>query len=121
MSAITTKNWGQAFGLALLILASGCSEEPLPKRQISRQDCLREIKLNKLEDSIKRCDAVVATFPSDPIPLNERFLLHSLAGNNEAACRDIAKAKVLANKLPVDQVDALLRNNLKVRSESCQD
>ena len=121
MSAITTEVWSRAFGLALLIFATGCSEEPLHKRQISRQDCLREIKLDKLVESIKRCDAVVATFPSDPIPLNERFLLHSLAGDNEAACRDIAKARILANKLPVDQVDALLRNNLKVRSESCQD
>ncbi|MEB3322935.1 MAG: hypothetical protein VKI81_08940 [Synechococcaceae cyanobacterium] len=110
--------------LAVLLLPAallGCAEEPLPERRITREDCLREVKLDRLKEAIERCDKVVAAFPADPAPLNDRFLLHTLAGNEAAACRDVARAVTLARKLPAKDLDPLLRNDLKLREASCRD
>ena len=63
---------------------------------------------------------MVEAFPDDPQPLNERFLLHSLAGDNTAACRDIARAASLTKKLPADRIDPILRKDLELRQRSCR-
>jgi hypothetical protein len=103
----------------LLTLLSSCVEEPLPERKISRFDCLREVKLDRLERAIQLCDQVVAAFPADPLPLNERFLLHSLAGKDDLACLDISRAVQLARKLPSDKIDPMLAKDLELRQASC--
>jgi hypothetical protein len=108
-------------GLLLIVLLGGCAEEPLPQRPITREDCLKTVKLEELPDALRQCDRVVAAFPRDPGPLNERFLLHTLAGNTTAACRDIARATVLAAAIPKDKLDPILRQDLEVRSRSCAD
>ena len=107
-------------GLLAIILAA-CAEEPLPERKVTHGDCLREVDLEKLEEAIERCSKVVEAFPGDPLPLSERFLLHSLAGNNDAACRDISRAAELAGQQPSKDVDPLLRKQLDLRLESCRD
>ena len=108
-------------GLLLVVLLGGCAEEPLPQRPITREDCLRTVKLEDLPGALRQCDRVVAAFPKDPGPLNERFLLHTLAGNTTAACRDIARATVLAAPVPKDKLDPVLRQDLEVRQKSCAD
>jgi hypothetical protein len=108
-------------GLLLIVLLGGCAEEPLPQRPITREDCLRTVKLEDLPGALRQCDRVVAAFPKDPGPLNERFLLHTLAGNTTAACRDIARATVLAAAVPKDKLDPILRQDLEVRRSSCAD
>lgn len=105
--------------LLLIVLLGGCAEEPLPQRPITREDCLQAVKLEELPDALRRCDRVVAAFPKDPGPLNERFLLHTLAGNTAAACRDIARATDLAAAVPRDKLDPILRQDLEVRRSSC--
>ena len=72
--------------LGVLGLLAGCAEEPLPDRGLRRDDCLRELRLANLQERLTQCNAVVAAFPRDPAPLNDRYLLHSLAGNDSAAC-----------------------------------
>jgi len=108
-------------GLLLIVLLGGCAEEPLPQRPITREDCLRTVKLEDLPGALRQCDRVVAAFPKDPGPLNERFLLHTLAGNTTAACRDIARATVLAAAVPKNKLDPILRQDLEVRRSSCAD
>ena len=108
-------------GLLLVVLLGGCAEEPLPQRPITREDCLRTVKLEDLPGALRQCDRVVAAFPKDPGPLNELFLLHTLAGNTTAACRDIARATVLAAAVPKDKLDPILRQDLEVRQKSCAD
>ncbi|MEA5417109.1 hypothetical protein VB757_18490 [Synechococcus sp. BA-132 BA5] len=103
----------------LALLLGGCVEQPLPQRPITREDCLRDVKLEELPSALLQCDKVVAAFPKDPGPLNERFLLHTLAGNTAAACRDIARATSLAAAAPKDQLDPILRQDLEVRQRSC--
>ena len=64
-------------------------------------------------------DAVVAAFPKDPFPLNERFLLHTLNQDPKAACRDIVRANALAKAPVAPATDAILRQDLKLRLASC--
>jgi hypothetical protein len=109
--------------VSLVLVAVGlvsCAEEPLPKAKPNREDCLRGLEMKKLKDALTRCDEVVAAFPTDPFPLNERFLLHILNRDSPAACRDILRAQALALKAKPGTVDELLRQDLKLRLASCQ-
>ncbi len=105
--------------LALLVGLAGCSEEPLPERSIRSDDCLRDVQIKQLKAALRRCDAVVKAFPSDPAPLNDRFLLHTLNGDGPAACRDIRRAVTLAAGQPPTRLDPLLKEDLRLRSASC--
>lgn len=106
--------------LALVALLAACAEEPLPQRRISHDDCLAEVKLDQLREAIARCDKVVAAFPRDPLPLNERFLLHTLAEDDAAACRDIVQADALARRVPPGRLDGLMRRDLARRLADCR-
>ena len=108
----------RSLSLALLLLA-GCAEEPLPQRRLTVDDCLRDVRMDDIDDAKRRCDRVVAAFPRNPQPLNERFLLHTLDGDDEAACRDIAAAVKLAQSLPAGRVDPMLAQELKMRRAAC--
>jgi hypothetical protein len=106
--------------LTLSALLLGCQEQPLPQQGgVRRDDCLREVTLDRLEEQIALCDEVVAAYPDDPGPRNERYLLHSLAGNDDDACQDLREALRLAEQLPEDELDAQLRSDLEVRRELC--
>jgi hypothetical protein len=107
--------------LLLPLLLAGCAEAPLPQRRLTPDDCLRDVDLDELKEAIERCDRVVASFPADPAPLNDRFLLHTLAGNEAAACRDVARAMTLARKVPEKDLDPLLLTDLKLRVAGCRD
>lgn len=86
---------------------------------MSREDCLRGLEMKDLKAAIARCDAVVAAFPDDPFPLNERFLLHTLNQDPRAACRDIVRANALAKAPRAPAAEALLLQDLKLRLASC--
>ncbi|MEB3185223.1 MAG: hypothetical protein VKM97_04990 [Cyanobacteriota bacterium] len=105
-------------GLPLLLLCA-CGEAPLPERELRSDDCLRDVQLDKLPEQIRRCDRVVARFPRNPAPLNERYLLLSLAGQDRKACADIRKAIELARSTSPGSVDPQLRLELKLRGELC--
>jgi hypothetical protein len=47
----------------------------------ANNDCLREVTLEELPAALRRCDASVQAFPTDPRPLSERSVLHSLGGD----------------------------------------
>jgi len=96
-----------------------CGEAPLPERELRSDDCLRDVQLDKLPEQIRRCDRVVARFPRNPAPLNERYLLLSLAGQDRKACADIRKAIELARRASPGSVDPQLRLELKLRGELC--
>lgn len=102
------------------LVGGGCAETPLPQRQLRADDCLRGLQLNQLEPQLRHCDAVVAAFPSQPGPLNDRYLLRSLGGDDAGACSDIAAATQLAARLPVNPENDQLRSELKLRQSICQ-
>jgi hypothetical protein len=111
--------WPGLLGVALLLW--GCAEAPLPEQGLRRDDCLRELSLENLQQRLRSCHAVVAAFPKDPAPLNDRYLLHSLAGDDRAACADLRRAVTLARAIPAAQLDDQLRIDLKVRESLCRD
>lgn len=105
--------------LVVALVCASCAEAPLPRQVIRRDDCLRELSLANLRERLRDCDAVVAAFPKDPAPLNDRYLLHSLAGDDRAACADLRRAVELAAAIPADALDAQLRSDLRVRAQLC--
>jgi hypothetical protein len=86
-------------------------------------DCLRDIKLDQLGEQLKRCDQVVAAFPTNPAPLNDRYLLRSLTGPDQerAACADIRRATALARQAKPGSLDPQLRTDLSLRLALCQE
>jgi len=121
MPARTRRRPRLLLALATLVCLGACAEEPLPQRPLSVDDCLMEVKLDRLEQAIERCNKVVAAFPEQPQPLNERFLLHWLNGKEQQACRDIRKAGLLARRIPPAQLDRLLRREIDLRIASCRE
>jgi len=105
--------------IVIACLLTACAEEPLPQRRMNRSDCLRSIDVDHLPEALRRCDAVVAAFPKDPGPLNDRFLLFTLADKDAAACQDIRKAAALARALPPREMDHQLRHDLALRLADC--
>ncbi|MEB3333048.1 MAG: hypothetical protein VKI83_11220 [Synechococcaceae cyanobacterium] len=103
----------------MLLTSSGCAEAPLPQRQLRSDDCLRGLELSRLQAQIRRCNAVVAAFPDQPGPLNDRSLLHVLAGDDRAACSDVARARRLLAGLPPGNESKALGDELQLRGSSC--
>jgi hypothetical protein len=108
-----------ALVLAMAGLLTACAEESLPQRRISSDDCLSEVKMEQLKEALVSCDKVVAAYPNDPLPLNERYVLHTLAENDKAACRDLAKALELAARIPAERLDPILSHDLRIRRADC--
>lgn len=123
MARPAARNWASRARACLLcglpLLLSACGEAPLPERQLRSDDCLREVQLEQLLEQIRRCDQVVARFPLNPAPLNERYLLLSLAGRDKDACADIRKAIALTRSAKPGTVDQQLLLDLKLRGELC--
>jgi len=105
--------------VAVAGMLAGCAEEPLPQRRISTDDCLSEVRMEKLKEALESCNKVVAAYPNDPLPLNERYVLHTLAEDDKAACRDLAKALKLATRIPAGRLDPILRHDLQIRRADC--
>lgn len=99
---------------------AGCAEAPLPQRQTRPDDCLRGFQLDQLDGQLQRCNTVVAAFPQRPEPLNDRYLLRSLAGDDAGACADVAAALKLAARLPKNADNDQLGNELQLRQSICQ-
>jgi len=84
-------------------------------------DCLRQVEMKRLKKALRRCDEVVEAHPQQPQPRNERALLHSLAGDNQAACRDSLAAERLLKQLPkTASADPLLVEEIQLRARSCR-
>lgn len=103
----------------LLSLVSGCAEAPLPGRQLRSDDCLRGLQVDRLQAQIRHCDTVVAAFPERPGPLSDRSLLHVLAGDEAAACRDVETATRLLALQPASSELEAIAEDLRVRRATC--
>ena len=113
---------GAAAALALGLIG-GCVSTPSdPTTTLpGLGDCLRQVEIKRLKRAIERCDGVVEAHPQQPQPRNERALLHSLAGDNQAACRDSLAAERLLKQLPKTPApDPLLVEEIQLRVKSCR-
>ena len=84
---------------------------------LEADSCLADVEA--LDRALQRCNRVVKAHPQDPRPHNDRFLLHTLLQNREAACQDIAQAAALLETNGAkSQTD--LRAEILVRADSCR-
>jgi hypothetical protein len=113
---------GSAAALALVLLGGCISAPGDPTTTLPGVgDCLRQVEIKRLKRAIERCDGVVEAHPQQPQPRNERALLHSLAGDNQTACRDSLEAERLLKQLPkTEQSDPLLVEEIQLRAQSCR-
>jgi hypothetical protein len=98
------------------------SEEP----RLRQDECLDEVKVDRLDRALKRCDQVVSTFPRLARPLSDRIVIHTLRGEQNLACRDIERAAELIRasadgQAPAEAGDPQLVTDIRVRQESCRD
>ncbi|MCX5931700.1 MAG: hypothetical protein NTW83_07700 [Cyanobacteria bacterium] len=115
--------------LALTLALAGCApaEPPTTEAPRLRQDeCLDEVKVDRLDQALERCDRVVSSYPRQARPLSDRFVIHTLRGEQGRACQDIDRAAELikANgdgSPPAEAGDPQLVTDIRVRQESCRD
>tara|TARA_B100001939_G_scaffold176097_1_gene151662 strand:+ start:130 stop:468 length:339 start_codon:yes stop_codon:yes gene_type:complete len=100
-------------GMGLVILG-GCRSSHL-----DADSCLADVEANALDRALQRCNQVVTAHPDDPRPHNDRFLLHTLLQNKQAACQDIAKAAALLQSGGADHHKDI-RAEILVRADSCR-
>lgn len=58
--------------------------------------------------------------PDQPGPRSDRALIYSLRGNHQRACADIEAGLKLLARLPSENEDPLLRQELTVRQTACR-
>ena len=115
--------------LALTLALAGCTAAPPPTTESPRlrqDECLDEVKVDRLDQALERCDKVVSAFPLEARPLSDRFVIHTLRGEQARACQDIDRAaellKATGNGKPAKDADApQLVTDIRVRQESCRD
>jgi|Laugresu1bdmlbsd_1035121.scaffolds.fasta_scaffold11939_2 hypothetical protein len=117
---------GKALGTAATVafmLLTGCVSTPAdPTTTLpGLGDCLNQVEMKKLRRALARCNEVVDAHPQQPQPRNERALLHSLTGDNKAACSDSLAAAELLKRLPKTPApDPILVEEIQLRAKSCQ-
>ena len=121
MAICTKPELGLLLATGTALLLSSCGDGALPERSLRRDDCLRDVNLEALPQAIRRCNQVVARYPDDPLPRNERSLLLALAGDDPGACRDIEVAQALVQRAKAGSLDPLLVSEIKVRRRSCRE
>ena len=109
-------------GLLLTIQACKNAESPLaasPDPQVKASSCLEALNLQRLDQALEHCNAVVVSHPDNPVPLTDRSLIHTLMGSDEEACADVSQAASLL-KGQNNSRDPLLEHELNVRQQSCK-
>lgn len=108
----------------LLLSGLGCRSRSAPVQRVKDvalpvQACLEDLDLNRLEQALRRCNAVVQAHRSDPAPLTDRSLLYTLLGRQDQACSDVSRAISLLNQQGT-AADPMVSHELKVRQASCK-
>ena len=109
-------------GLFALIQAcsqGGDAAKPTSDPELAASSCLEGLDLERLDEALNHCNAVVKGHPGNPIPLTDRSLIHTLMGRDDEACDDVKQASALMAK-DGQRHDPLLKHELAVRQQSCK-
>lgn len=109
--------WSLALLLALGL--AGCSDTEPTGPKLHPDDCLKTMSLATLPAAIKACNAVIQTYPRDPLPLKDRALLWSLKGDEVRACHDLHQALVLAAKPTSTTTNQRILDDLSISLRAC--
>ncbi len=107
----------------LLLLSLGCKSRSSQNNHsadssISSQACLEDLNLQQLDQALVHCNNVVKQHQNNPEPLNDRYLIYTLLGQNNLACQDIYKGLELLQQQG-ESADPMVRHELTVRKDSC--
>lgn len=108
----------------VLLNSLGCGRQsaeitPTSGVDVQVSGCLENLNLKQLNDALDRCDEVVKTHRSNPIPLVDRSLIYNLMNRPDEACRDVAKAAELLQQSQ-QKPDPMVMHELTVRQQSCK-
>ncbi len=90
-----------------------------PDPQLKASSCLEDLNLQRVDQALERCNAVVVSHPGDPVPLTDRSLIQTLMGRDDEACADVSQAISLLKDQNKSR-DPLLEHELDVRQQSCK-
>ena len=109
--------------LGFLFIVTGCSyisELNQNKSNIIQESsCMDNFYINKLDESLLKCENVIRNFPNSPKPLIDRSLIHRLSGNSKLACIDIQKAIKIIEENSLSITD-IVNYEIRVRHEACK-
>ena len=109
-------------GLLLTVQACKTAESPrgaASNAEVKASSCLEDLNLQRLDQALEHCNAVVKSHPNNPVPLVDRSLIHTLMGSDDEACADVSQASSLLKDRNTSS-DPLLRHELDVRQQSCK-
>ena len=108
----------------LLLTIQACKNAKSPQAasldpQVKASSCLENLNLQRLDQALEHCNAVVVSHPQNPVPLTDRSLIQTLMGRDDQACADVSQAISLINNRNKSR-DPLLKHELEVRQQSCK-
>ena len=80
----------------------------------------RMLEATKSFNTVSMVDSVIGLDEAGKELYRKMAAMTDSMGAVDKACRDIAAATKLAARLPVDRLDPLLRNDLRLRAASCR-
>ena len=108
---------------SLLIGLAGCQTQKTPsqnQRSISTEtSCLKQYQVSEPNRALQACNDAIAATPNQPELLRDRAFIHTLNGQHQKACEDVAAGLKLIRESTAS-VDPMLSHELDVRQATCK-
>ena len=109
--------------LSLLVCVTGCQSQKSPtqtERTISTEtSCLKQYQVSEPNRALQACNDTITATPDQPELLRDRAFIHTLNGQHQKACADIAAGLKLIRESTAP-VDPMLSHELEVRQATCK-
>jgi regulator of sirC expression with transglutaminase-like and TPR domain len=106
-----------------LIGLAGCQTQKAPtqnQRSISTEtSCLKQYQISEPNRALQACNEAIAATPDQPELLRDRAFIHTLNGQHQRACADVAAGLKLIRESTAP-VDPMLSHELEVRQATCK-
>ena len=80
---------------------------------------MKQYKVSEPNRALQACNDAIAATPNQPELLRDRAFIHTLNGQHQKACADIAEALKLIDQSAAP-VDPMLSHELDVRQATCK-
>ena len=108
---------------SLLIGLAGCQTQKAPtqnQRSISTEtSCLKQYQISEPNRALQACNEAIAATPDQPELLRDRAFIHTLTGQHQMGCADVAAGLKLIRESTAP-VAPMLRHELEVRQATCK-
>ena len=108
---------------SFLVCITGCKSQKSPtqtERTISTEtSCLKQYLVSEPNRALQACNDAIAATPNQPELLRDRAFIHTLNGQHQKACEDVAAGLKLIRESTAS-VDPMLSHELDVRQATCK-